>query len=263
MADKLLKTLDFGTGDVYRPAPRWEDIQNKPEDIGGGGTADAVEWNNVQNKPFGEYETGGDTLTWDGNTDGCDAFQGMCYKVSDVVPTLAEISGGGSVTINGVSDSFDASLVHNEDGLVFIGEGIPAVCFLDENIANAMGISAGTYFMSVPSMGIEVTSFTINGYTGFPYIEKLDKRYLPDSSPIILYSGADYYLYTNNDTSDTGKRITKAQLKDFFSTGNLLYVYINTVSTHLLCIMVTIENNEEWGSVECGGIKFYTAEYTG
>lgn len=30
MAEKLLKTLNFGTGDVYHPAPEWENVQNKP-----------------------------------------------------------------------------------------------------------------------------------------------------------------------------------------------------------------------------------------
>lgn len=43
MADKLMKTLNFGTGDTYHPAPKGENIQTPvPIDKGGTGATNAA-----------------------------------------------------------------------------------------------------------------------------------------------------------------------------------------------------------------------------
>ena len=58
----------------YKQPEGYNFIDNEQrEKAGGGGTADAVDWSNVQNKPF--ETVGGDTLTWDGNTSGLESFQ--------------------------------------------------------------------------------------------------------------------------------------------------------------------------------------------
>lgn len=79
---------------------------------------------------FGEIETEirGDTLTWDGNTEGKINLDGEgFYLVSDAVPTLAELQKGGTVlasTSAGAEESvqFDAANVGsiNENGTVLM-----------------------------------------------------------------------------------------------------------------------------------------------
>lgn len=133
----------------------------------------------------------GDTLTWDGNTKGMANVGETFYKVSDAVPTLAELSAGGTfVAINGVGDivtsSFSSDDIFVRDDALFVGDSVlPGAIVIDEVAAAVNQVEKGTYFVAVPEVpgvidvSFRTVSLTINGYTGFGS-EKLDPKYLPE-----------------------------------------------------------------------------------
>lgn len=151
------------------------------KDGAGGGT---VHWNDVEGKPFGEMPTGGDTLYWDGNTEGLVEVVsdvGTFYKVSDVVVTEEEMYNGCD---NGVPLLDGSSLVGSRDEMqeMFdeLGVGVfgnLVICApIDNYEVSAFGVTfpeKGVYF----DMGIN--SFYLPNFTRFPSTKLMDKKYLP------------------------------------------------------------------------------------
>jgi hypothetical protein len=151
-------------------------------------------WNDLTDKPFGEKTVMGDTLTWDGNTDGLETGSQLyysettiLYRISEETPRLSDFSDGFSVNIFGSEMSFDGSYAAD-----FCGVGT-ALCtdyiFIiyedDVTIENEPSVSVYTF----PKKGIyakeflELTSLTIPGYNGFERTEitPLPNKYLPES----------------------------------------------------------------------------------
>lgn len=112
--------------------------------------------------------SGGDTLTWDGNTEGLTNVGGLFFKVSDATPTIEEIgteyivldndgnnwsSGGFEEVISGLllEPSMAVAVVYNSA----VGVEVDGVVFPE----------TGTYFLYED--GIYASSFTIHNYTGF------------------------------------------------------------------------------------------------
>ena len=135
---------------------------------------------------FGEETVGGDTITWDGDTTGLEAFEGFAYKVSDVVPTADDLkmgfaiiydSNGTQGTLSKTAEEIEAAggISAQEDGLITF----EVVTVIPEG--NTRGVTPGTYFMNYN--GIVAKSFTVTGYTGFETttITKIDPKYLPDN----------------------------------------------------------------------------------
>ncbi len=164
MANKLLKTLNFGGNDKYDLAPKWE---------------------NIQNLPFGyETPTGGDTLKWDGTTSGLTNVLGVLYHVSDAVPTLVE----GKIEIN--SNGTVTTTPFNESDINDMGEGVKNITINSMPMvvivpSSAVGVTVdglkftkqGIYFRNAG--GEYVASLTINGYEGFAGIKPIGGAYLP------------------------------------------------------------------------------------
>ena len=150
------------------------------------------DWANVQNKPF--TVSGGDTLTWDGNTEGLDVINLMgngpyLYRVSDSVPdldeiteectgTLADYDGDTDPVINlrNISRLGDAGCLAFVDvcWIAFIAEDNPVVDGAE------LPYLKGTYFEKRTSDGGYISSFTVNGSSIFA-VEKLKKSALPDT----------------------------------------------------------------------------------
>ena len=116
---------------------------------------------------------GGDTLTWDGNTEGLVEVNlempGMLhYKVSDVVLSAADVSAesGSSITLsNGQTYSFTAADIIFDSGI-----GMHSAFYfvsVDTSAAAMLGCETGTYLMKTPGGEAYVSSITIPGYTGF------------------------------------------------------------------------------------------------
>jgi hypothetical protein len=171
-------------------------------------SASDVDWNTMLNKPFGDMPTGGDTLTWDGNTEGLLAVTAAnrfgevrtFYKVSDAFPTWGDILQGdftevvcrvkkGSETLAefqseeemtamvddclrelGVADDYTV----DERGkiAVIINE---IVCVMEDNYTHGNFVfpEKGTYFST------NVDYLWFRGCTSFPSAKLMDEKYLP------------------------------------------------------------------------------------
>ena len=121
---------------------------------------------------------GGDTLTWDGNTDGRvlnPIADGMGFvKISDATPTVDDMSNGGSLTLyaGDMSMPCEFTVVSNEDGVISVCDAVIVVpseaigVGVDVGGATLVFSETGTY--TTYGMGITGLSLTIPGYTGFP-----------------------------------------------------------------------------------------------
>ena len=149
----------------------------------------ASSWNDLTDKPFGESHTGGDTLTWDGNTEGLVEVNlempGMLhYKVSDAVLSAADVSAesGSSIALsNGQTYSFTAADIIFDSGI-----GMHSAFYfisVDTSAAAMLGCETGTYLMKTPGGEAYVSSLTIHGYTGFPAVKTIDPKFLPEGYP--------------------------------------------------------------------------------
>jgi hypothetical protein len=160
----------------------------------------ASSWNDLTDKPFGESY--GDTLTWDGNTEGHvfvdpigDGMTMVLVKVSDAIPTKQDFSAGAiTENSNGViSDNTAQSnigVIQNsftEDGFVFMMEY--AVVPYDNYVFDGVALpEAGVYFVIMG--GVKTLSLTIPGYTGFPVVKTIDPKYLPESDIVNMVLNA-------------------------------------------------------------------------
>jgi hypothetical protein len=160
----------------------------------------------VKNKPFGETVVMGDTLTWDGNTEGLMRVEGeggflVLYKVSNATPSIEDFASGASYDATGPDGNPDTTELTADDieslidGIILVD----MVIVVHENAANVEledmgGLSfpePGTYFASSAD-GSYTSSLTIPGYTGFPAktVKPIDEKYLPGDL-IPAYTAAD------------------------------------------------------------------------
>ena len=160
---------------------------------------------------FGETTVMGDTLTWDGNTEGLDSALDMLYRVSDVTPSLEVCQSGGIVkTFDATTGNYTFDFTaENVIDAASVGTGTNCIVIQIEGspifIATADGASvtmdgmtaifekAGIYFPKLE--GSYVTSITINGYTGFETteIETIDPKYISgEAHSFIVNADGDY-----------------------------------------------------------------------
>lgn len=212
----------------------------------------------IKNKPFGDMPTGGDTLYWDGNTEGLENAGGPFWKISDATPTIEELSHGYSLTMRstgGETTFTEADAPIQETGFVVIGD----FCAIIPEDVNEDGfvIGKGTYFIG-DSMAY-ISSFTIPGYTGFPVTKKIEEKYLPGA--VILYADDEMYLYATEDTSDTSKRMTKAELLETTDGGRTVYLSVNEDGvTQRFALLQTIILPTH-GIAVFNVVEAFTAEY--
>ena len=187
-------------------------------------TAEEVQMAVDNGLSFGDSPTGGDTLEWDGNAEGLLSVMDSFYKVSSATPTMTDFANGCTVTMNGESCALSFEEIQGSvpiDGVFAIGavfvvnpEGVGA------DLDGLAFPEAGIYFMYVPGY-MMATSITIPGYTGFPVTKKIEEKYLPGA--VILYADAESYLYATEDTSDTSKRMTRAELLEMVKSGRMMW----------------------------------------
>lgn len=221
----------------------------------------------IKNKPFGDMPTGGDTLYWDGNTEGLDSVSEMIYKVSDTVLAAEDVAKDGITLSATFWDPESSNVVETvvsapdsvseTDGVIQIACG--SYCVMSVNAENAAeaGVGAGIYFMKYNNMYI--SSLTIPGYTGFPVTKKMEEKYLPGA--VILYSDGTY-LYNTEDVTDAAKRTTKAEFeKLLFSIQKICVGVDDGGMIYFTPDMYYEEENYMVASSSAAQLGFYTAEY--
>lgn len=146
---------------------------------GGGSGGGAKTWDDLGYSP-----TGGDTLEWDGNTEGKTAVMGGLYHVSDAIPTIEDFANGCFIKMSFDDDYHEVSAVEVVDQGVLISV-LDFYCWVIPNDSVGLDLGdgtvidkPGTYFMSAD--GVHTTSLTIPGYTGFPSVNKVPEKYLPE-----------------------------------------------------------------------------------
>lgn len=162
-----------------------------PDSVKGGGVSS---WNDLTDKPFGEVP--GDTLAWDENTDDrvhADVDGAMFVKVSDAVPTAADLSNGltidlsipggpvvNTLTIDGATAQ--SSMIADGFGFLDAIAIVPTDNYTTDPSVLGAALTfpeAGLYYMFAAGQ-MCVSSVTIPGYTGFTITKKIDPAYLPD-----------------------------------------------------------------------------------
>lgn len=250
---------------------------------------------NYSGEPFGAEKTEmvyGDTLTWDGNIDGLygvDFFKeggNSHFLVSNVVPTLNDISNGGTFEMsdgelyNFTLDNvwqLSANTFMIYDFIIIVGEPDAGV-----DLGGIVFNKAGIYFVSRKLWGddLYVKSLTINGYNDFlaekTTIEKLKPKYLPDA--VLLYFD-NTYIYESKECSRGGELepISKAKLKKLILSGRKILLcpgdenvtYSNHIAPFGYFLPIHIdEYDTSWLTVyiykynSAYSDTFYTAEYT-
>lgn len=150
-------------------------------------------WRDIKDPLFGEVKSGnGDTVVSD------KVVYGNYHKVSDAVPTLADINKGVQLTYHWVEDgkvsrnsrTFDSTdqyywVFESTAGIVITYDGTPLVV-ISFTGSSAIGgwtfegiTEAGTYFRQ--DSYYCTSAFTVTEYTSYPYMfEKIPERYLPE-----------------------------------------------------------------------------------
>lgn len=157
----------------------------KPEIL----TPNYLKNNSTGELPFGETTVMGDTLTWDGNTDGLefvDAGEGMViYKISDAVPSFEDLQQGGTLVVAGETTEISSDTVIPMGETLYAFGGNPSLGMgVTQDNADLMGIPVskkGFYIFVDPSISYTDYSLTVNNYTGFEAtkVKTIDPKYLP------------------------------------------------------------------------------------
>lgn len=242
---------------------------------GGGSTVGVSSWKDLTDKPT---ETiGGDTLTWNGNTEGLTHIEAInVYKISEAIVTAEDVSNGYYLTSSGEGSSGTAVLsciemangvlMTNVDGYFFIfvseegaGVDVDGITFPEPGVYSSVFIVEGE---------VATLTFNIPGYTGFAK-EVLKKEVLPGA--VIFYaSETDEYLYNTADVSNTENRTTRAELLEAMRSGMRVYVDLGGVMYFGVSNIVDMESfalcDAFITSVEAPtviqAVFLYTAEYT-
>lgn len=152
-------------------------------------------WNQIKDRPFGDFPTeeGTDTVTSD------DVIYGKYHRVSEFIPTLADLQRGGTVsyyrmsggTITGslVTINFpqgDYTIAQSNNGLLINYDGVPMVIVSFNGKPQFGAIT----FPDITEPGVYfdqgkyrcVHSLKINNYDGFKFyeIKPIPKEYLPE-----------------------------------------------------------------------------------
>lgn len=148
----------------------------------------ASSWNDLTDKPFGETTVKGDTLTWDGNTEGLQSVAGVFFLVSEQCPTPADMPNGYiERTTDGHEYTLSKESVQEDfDEMGFVAGEMFCVVSQDNFVLEDFGTfpKAGIYFARAGEDGdVEyTTSLTIPGYNGFETttIKPIETKYLPE-----------------------------------------------------------------------------------
>lgn len=148
---------------------------------------------------FGEMPTGGDTMAWDGNTEGLPVISvelegemtEILYKISDAIPSASDLTNGMRFRIKREDNVVQETEMPKEGFIYFdngniASEGLIVVAQANvefEPYGDGVVIippETGIYVINPMVFGLFLTAITIPGYTGFPSVKKIDQKYLPD-----------------------------------------------------------------------------------
>ena len=229
----------------------------------------------IKNKPFGDMPTGGDTLYWDGNYAGAeiifDAFIRVREEVFDINDltdegiTFTELTYNQSFTLTKSEAMGDAMVT--DDGF-FMNNIICIVPYDNYDLTELAGESLvvakkGIYIMA-PYAQIPY-AYKFHGLTIFPYIKKVDDKYVNFPAHILdLYGGTDEYLYHSDNYDDVENRVTKAEFEEIMQRYSSVRIHRENNAYVGFAVGYSEYTDHYQLRIETasGGITYYTAEYT-
>lgn len=158
----------------------------------------ALKYDDLENRPFGETTVMGDTLEWDGNTEGLVSVGGLLYKVSDAVFTADELTEASVIMSNGMVLDAEQMMVFGD--LIVIGEAfcsiVPESVVGTETPIGFVFEETGVYFLTDGK--IYTTSLTVPGYGKFETteIKPLDPKFLPEGAR--AYKAVEVVRFVDN-----------------------------------------------------------------
>ena len=217
----------------------------------------------VKNRPF--YQDTVFDITWDGNTEGLDAVEGVTfYKVSGTAPEKNDISGSEIVFENdGVQEVHKADDIGPMEGENYVLIGEFAVIVYAEN-ANVHGIifpTIGVWFLSAGTQFTRSLKKTITKTLDAVYLPKIPVEKLPEVSskaiPIIEIKEAIYSTIGNQTVPYyTVKNLSYSEMLEIFNSGIFLLkdganIYfppasVSVVSGSLFFDLVCRSNSENY-----------------
>ena len=170
---------------------------------------------------------GGDTLTWDGNTEGLEVATinypeeiRKFFRISEITPKQEDFTNGFSITYtDGSADIYD-----NDNPLeIFDGFIIVDGCYIISFEDNIKFLLNNEGFVSIPKKGIYIydelnnSSLKINRYTGFPK-QQIKEKYLPSVGGVTILP-----------IDDGGGEITLTgeQIKEKVLAGGIVKLAVN------------------------------------
>lgn len=198
------------TGPVGPQGPPYEltdeDKAEIVEAVRAADQAEPVPWTQVSGKPF--HSVMSNTLVWDGDLTGKEqAWESLYIKLSDVVLTEEDLSGGGRIVLSGWPDDAPAWVGITSDvtewsdlsGINFIPDvggtilppgggyaGLPIAMMISQDYTLEDGgktylLTPGIYVFRVGMFYADahVSEFTVNNFNGFER-EVIKKSALPD-----------------------------------------------------------------------------------
>jgi len=223
---------------------------------------------------FGETTITSDTLTWDGDTEGRYNVFGMFYKVSDAMPTLADLLNGGTISYMNTDEPFTSGNVVDAESLG-LGEGCIVITDVNGNpmagVALKVGATAtlegttitfeetGTFLLRQQistNAYIHIEKLTINGYAGFEItqIKKIEDRFV--SIPRTYFHAKNNKLYLDEEEtvlaapSDAKNAYDKGQIVIIEGMWNDIVTSVNLVAYPLQVILQTAQGEHQIGSAD-------------
>lgn len=192
---------------------------------------------------------GGDTLTWDGNTEGKTVVAENYYKISDVIITSADVDPQAEITTDiNSGDVYTGTFVEVAPGIA-IPEN-ETVFFVSEeavgvDVGGIVFPESGIYFFS--SDEGYVSSLTIPGYTGFVK-KQLKEEYIPESVPNIQTAAVGQTIVVSE--VDKNGKPTKWEAVDMGAADVWELIYYGEITEDVNGITVDKDSNGETFSLK-------------
>ncbi|MBR5583113.1 MAG: hypothetical protein IKW21_01145 [Lachnospiraceae bacterium] len=226
---------------------------------------------------FGETTVMSDTITWDGNTDGLYSVLGMFYKVSDAVPTLADLQKGGTIGtigLGGGDTTFTSDNVMNVEDLgagndcivIMNGENPVVGVALKEGATVTLQGATATFeetgvfllrqYMEAYNLLVYIAKFVVNGYSGFETTEvkPIDPKFAPIPKTYFYRSGSALYVDEEHTklatTIDVKTAYDKGLIEVKADSTNYLVYFVNFAGYPIQIQIGTSNGNFTIGSLD-------------
>lgn len=207
----------------------------------------------VKNRPF--YQDTVFNITWDGNTEGLDATEGIpFYKVSGTAPEKNDISGSEIVfENNGVQEVYKIDRYTEGENCILIGEFAAIVYAENATFGRIIFPTPGVWFLSTGTQFTRSLKKTITKTLDAVYLPEIPVEKLPEipveklpeiaskTIPVIEIEEAIYNTIGNlSQPYYTVKNLSYAEMLEIFNSG--IFLIKDGVNKYYSPVCVDVSN---------------------